>query len=79
MNFIEVFCHTRNATLLINIEKIVLLKQLKIAGGEKEICFIVVEGLNDGKGEVQVHLSMDEVNRMINGEDRKPAGFRMTH
>jgi hypothetical protein len=74
MKFLKLQCESRRASVYVNIDKIVL---IRIAfEGNKEICFIEVEGLNDGRGAIEVHSSAEEIVRQINGENKTQIGFR---
>ena len=74
MKFLQVHCESRGALVYINIDKIVLLTRTEIDG--KDACLIEVEGLNDGKGPVEVHTPAEQIIRMVNGEDKVRIGFR---
>lgn len=74
MKFLKLQCESRKASVYINIDKIVLIR--KAGAGDKEICFIEVEGLNDGLGALKIYSSADEIIRMINGDNKSPIGFR---
>jgi hypothetical protein len=74
MKFLHVYCVSRGTSVYINIEKVVLLTKVEIDG--KDACLIEVEGLNDGKGPIEVHTPAEQIMRMINGEDKVRIGFR---
>jgi hypothetical protein len=78
MKFINAKCETRDTIVFINIEKIVLISKGFIAGSNKEIALIEVDGLNDGKGPVQVNLSAEEVIKLINGDNKTRIGFNIS-
>lgn len=74
MKFLNVYCESRGASVFISIDKVVMLTKAEINGNE--VCLIDVDGLNDGKGPVEVHIPAEQIVRMINGEDKVRIGFR---
>ena len=66
MKFIEVNCKSRETTININIDHIVILKRMLIAGSSnKEVCEIVLTSTNDNKGPVLVIKTVEEVKKLI--------------
>ena len=65
MKFIEVFCKKRETTVSINIDHIVLLKKMLVAGSEKEVCEIVLTSANDKEGTIYVIKSVAEIKKLI--------------
>jgi hypothetical protein len=78
MKFLQVYCEKRESTVFINIEKIVLIEKIIPEVNDTEASCIEVEGLNDGKGGVEVRTPAEELIKMINGEDRMTVGFKTT-
>jgi hypothetical protein len=65
MKFIEVKCENREAEISINIDHIVLIKKMVVAGSGKNGCEIVVTATNDNKGPVLVINSVSEIKKRI--------------
>jgi hypothetical protein len=74
MKFLNVHCFRRKTDVFINIERITLLSRTVV--NDTEACLIEIAGLDDGKGPVEVHIPVEQVIRMINGDDKVKIGFR---